>query len=122
VENGNGGPLTGAGSPRKAGEGAGEGVDAGAAVAFQSSAYAVNNRRKKLDSFVPMFSPEEPGAAVAGSCCLGVSHASLLLPSAEAIVDFACFVFWNGEGLTVSLGTSCEITCPYAGYLNSTID
>jgi hypothetical protein len=49
VEKGNGGPLTGAGSPRNAGALALEEVVPGpAAKGFQSSAYTLMSRRKKL--------------------------------------------------------------------------
>jgi hypothetical protein len=65
IEKGNGGPLTGGGYPRNAGAGA----LAFAAEGFQSSAYALKSRWKKLDLSVLMLSPALAELALGGTPC-----------------------------------------------------
>ncbi|MGC1535064.1 MAG: hypothetical protein WA795_04050, partial [Candidatus Sulfotelmatobacter sp.] len=60
VEKGNGGPFTGAGSPRNAGAGT---VGFAAAGGHQSSEYAFKSRRRKLPRSVLVLSDTPPAPA-----------------------------------------------------------
>src|SRR5271166_1918722 len=100
---GNGGPFTGAGSPRNGGAG-----PFAAGAGFQSSAYAFANRRKKLDGVLGA----EVGLAglaspVAACCGLGVADTSLLLSEATS----ACTAGpANKSGVT--LGSASTVDWP----------
>src|SRR5208282_5829814 len=99
---GNGGPLTGAGSPRNAGAGA----LASAAVGFQSSAYALKSRRKKRPRSVLVLSPVPAGFALAGADCWGAGPAET-----SALSDATC-VCGPTEASAVTFGDSVAVDWP----------